>query len=339
MNDIQRPSGIRAIDAEMALQHADARATHHACREKAAGIAQALRSTKRLVMLGMGASHAVARAVEPLYRQMGIAAVSLPLSEQLGQPLPLAGHTVLVTSQSGESGEVVRWLDEANLSDVQLFGLTLDAGSTLARRAPSLIGCGGAEIAFAGTRSLTVTLAMHMAILEALGSDVSDAARVLETPATADVRKLVDAFGNVDAIVTSGRSLQGVAEAVALGLMELSRLPCFALEGGQLRHGPLEMLGPKVGVVLFKADDHTAALVDGMAETAASAGSPVIVFDASAKPFNPEGGTVLATGARSGLAAIFALLPLAQAFMVEYALSRVSDAGTPIRSTKITRSA
>ena len=44
-----------------------------------------------------------------------------------------------------------------------------------------------------------------------------------------------------------------------------SRIPCFSLEGGQLRHGPMEMLGPKVGVVLFRAKDATSELVAPMA--------------------------------------------------------------------------
>jgi len=39
----------------------------------------------------------------------------------------------------------------------------------------------------------------------------------------------------------------------------------------------------------------------------------------------------------SGMAAIFALLGAAQRFMVDFAALRVSDAGTPLRSQKITR--
>ncbi|TIV64938.1 MAG: aminotransferase, partial [Mesorhizobium sp.] len=92
-----RPSGLLAIDREMARQHEDALASFEGNREAAAKIAGSIRNTGRLVLLGMGASHAVARAVEPLYRAHGINAIALPLSEQLGQPLPLAGKTLIVT--------------------------------------------------------------------------------------------------------------------------------------------------------------------------------------------------------------------------------------------------
>ncbi|MFO1175039.1 MAG: hypothetical protein U1E48_07515 [Paracoccaceae bacterium] len=62
-----------------------------------------------------------------------------------------------------------------------------------------------------------------------------------------DVSAAVARLAEVGAIVASGRRLQGVAEAAALGLCELARLPAFALEGGQLRHGPMEMMGPDPG--------------------------------------------------------------------------------------------
>jgi hypothetical protein len=44
-------------------------------------------ATRPLLLLGMGGSHAVGRAVEPLYRALGIDAIAVPLSEQLGEPL------------------------------------------------------------------------------------------------------------------------------------------------------------------------------------------------------------------------------------------------------------
>ncbi len=56
----------------------------------AAKAATSLKKTGRLLLIGMGGSHAVNRAVEPLYRACGIDALALPLSEQLGQPLPIA---------------------------------------------------------------------------------------------------------------------------------------------------------------------------------------------------------------------------------------------------------
>lgn len=331
-----RPAGLAAIDREMARQHADAIASYEAATPMAAKAAASLKKTGRLLLIGMGGSHAVNRAVEPLYRAHGIDAVALPLSEQLGQPLQVAGKTIFVTSQSGESAEVVRWFDETGGTQ-ETFGLTLESRSFLARTAPSLVGSGGTELAFAATRSLTVTFALHLTILTALGEDPAAALAALSAPVDHDIAAALAAFENVSTIVTSGRRLQGVAEALALGLTELSRRPCFSLEGGQLRHGPMEMLGPEIGVVLFRGLDETASLVTAMAVSVVETGAPVILFDASGQA-PVTGAVTIRFAPATGLAAIFAMLPIAQRLMIAFADARVENAGTPVRSTKITRS-
>lgn len=338
-----RPAGLVAIQAEMARQASDARESFALAQPGAAAIAASLRRTGRLVMIGMGGSHAVGRTVEPFYRAMGIDAVALPLSEQLGTPLPLTGRTVLVTSQSGESAEVLRWFAEGGMT-ADTFGLTLEGGATLARTVPSLVGAGGTELAFAATRSLTVTFAQHLAILAALGLDAAPALSVLAAEGgaglgpdlDADLAPALQALAGVQTVVTSGRLLRGLAEAIALGLTELSRLPCFALEGGQLRHGPMEMLGPDVGVLQFRCDEPTAPLIEALTLSTVAAGSPVVVLDASGLPPIP-GACTLALPRAAGMAAVFALLPVAQRLMLAFAAARVADVGTPCRSTKITR--
>jgi len=331
-----RPAGLLAIDREMARQHADALASYADNSAMAARVAASLTATKKLLLLGMGGSHAVNRAVEPLYRSLGIEAIAVTLSEQLGQPLPIERRTVIVTSQSGESAEVLRWFSETGGS-TDTFGLTLEAGSSLAKAAPSLVGAGGTELAFAATRSLTVSFALHLAILTALGADPEAALTAMHAPEAKDIEPALDAFADVATIVTSGRRLQGLAEALALGLTELSRLPCFSLEGGQLRHGPMEMLGPNIGVVLFRGKDATAGLVTVLAASAVEAGAPVVIFDASGE--EPVAGTTtICFRPASDLAAIFAMLPVAQRLMIAFAAGRADNAGTPVRSTKITRS-
>jgi fructoselysine-6-P-deglycase FrlB-like protein len=335
VTNMQTGAARAAIEREMARQSGDAIASFERAHDRAAPVADAIRSNRRLLLLGMGASHAAARIVEPLYRALGIDALAVPLSEQLTAPLPSADKTVIVTSQSGESAEVARWFaTETRRQNV--FGMTLDGGSLLARTVPSLVAAGGAEAAFAATRSLTVTLALHLALLARLGEDPNPSLAILKTPPVPDVSTAVAAFAGVGAVVCSGRMLHGAAEALALGLTELSRVPGFALEGGQFRHGPLEMLGPGVGVALMRSDEPGAGLVAGAARSAVEAGSPVVLFDTSgAAPV--DGAVAPALPKASGLAAAFALLPTVKRFMLEFAATRVADVGTPRRSSKITR--
>ncbi|MGD9919785.1 MAG: SIS domain-containing protein [Paenirhodobacter sp.] len=327
---------LEALHAEMARQMADSRASLAQNAAQARAIAETITRNGRLVLLGMGGSHAVGRTLTPCYRALGIDAVTLPLSEQLDQPLPLAGRTVLVTSQSGESAEVLRWFAEGH-APADAFGLTMQAESSLARLAPCLVGAGGSEIPFAATRSLTVTLALHAAVLAALGADLAAVEAVIAADPQPEISAALAKMAGVRTIVTSGRAQQGVAEALALGLTELSRLPCFSLEGGQLRHGPVEMLAPEVGVVMFRDAGPSATYVTSLAEfVLRTSASPLVIFDASGLA-PVEGACTVPCPPGTGLAASFALLPAAQHFMVDFAASRVPDVGTPLRSSKVTK--
>src|SRR5262249_13664656 len=140
-------SGLAQIREELRRQHGDALASFAAAAPVAGRIADSLARTGRLVLLGMGGSHAGNRAAEPVYRACGIDATALVLSEALIAPLPDRPRTVIVTSQSGRSGEVLRYLERRSTAE-DCFGLTLDPASPLASAMPCLIGAGGVETAF-----------------------------------------------------------------------------------------------------------------------------------------------------------------------------------------------
>jgi fructoselysine-6-P-deglycase FrlB-like protein len=327
--------GLLAIDREMARQHDDALASYEAASGLAAQIAGAMRQRRHVVLLGMGGSHAVNRMAEVEYRALGLQAVAISLSEQLYSPIDPADSVVIVTSQSGESAEVHRIVASLG-GHAAAYGMTLEGGSALARAMPSLVAAGGTEHAFAATRSLMVTLALHLGVLAALGLDARPAIDMLRTRPRLDVIDAVKLLKPCRSLVFSGRALRGLAEAVALSTMELARMPAYALEGGQFRHGPLEILGAEVGAVHFCADEPAAALVAGLARDTIAGASPTVVFDASGAD-TLHGDVTLRLPKARGLAAVFAMLPTAQRLAIGLAGQRVSDVGIPRRTTKVTR--
>ncbi|HJT11799.1 MAG TPA: hypothetical protein VJ790_04215 [Dongiaceae bacterium] len=328
--------GLMAIESEMARQHEDALASIESAADLADRIADALRLRPRVVLLGMGGSHAVNRMVEVEYRAQGIQALAVTLSEQLYSPLDLSDAVVVVTSQSGESAEVHRML--ADLSGHgACYGITLEAASALARAVPSLVGAGGSERAFAATRSLMITLALHLAVLSALGLDAQPSLSALRARVRLDVTAAIKLLKPARAVIYSGRTLRGLAEAAALSTMELARMPAYALEGGQFRHGPLEALGPSLGAVHFCADEPAASLVGGLARDTVAGASPTVVFDTSGSDA-VHGDLILRFPKASGMAATLTMLPTAQRLAIGLAGQRVSDVGVPLRTTKITRS-
>ncbi len=138
--------------------------------------------------------------------------------------------------------------------------------------------------AFAATRSLTVTFALHWR-----SSPPSAPIRPTHfTSSTTPRRRQSTARSQCSPMSsrssTSGRKLQGLAEAIALGLTELSRLPCFFGSKRAVAPRADGNAGPSVGVVLFRAADPTAKLVGAMAPRQRSAARRLSVFDASGEP-------------------------------------------------------
>ena len=103
-------SGIDLLEAEMARQHADALASLRANTDAATRIAASVMPSRRLLLIGMGASHYANRMVEPLYRRLGVDAWACTAAELMHTPPPAMPQTTIFVSQSGESGEIVELL-------------------------------------------------------------------------------------------------------------------------------------------------------------------------------------------------------------------------------------
>jgi fructoselysine-6-P-deglycase FrlB-like protein len=331
------PVGLSQMTAEMDRQCDDALATLSETAEAARRVAGSIRATGRVILCAMGGSHHVNRIVAPLYRSLGVDCEAITGSELLLAPPPPFERTLLIASQSGRSGEIVQLLG-TDAARGPRYALTLDADSPLAEASDAaLVAHGGAERAFAATRSIVLTLAMHGAVLEALGAPLHPLRAVLRDPATPSVGAVAEALAGVDAMIFSAYGgLAGVAESAALSTMELVRLVTVAFEGGQFRHGPFEMLRPGLGVVLFRSAGPDAALIGALSTVAAQAGCVTVLFDTSGAPA-PEAVLSIALPEASGLAAATAMLLALQPLNIALARLRVGEgAGTPVRTNKVT---
>jgi fructoselysine-6-P-deglycase FrlB-like protein len=332
---IKRPTGLELIQAEMKRQIPDTIASFYEARAVATRIASDARETTSLLLLGMGASHYANRMLEPEYRKLGLEAQANVVSEVLYAPLPDVPRTTLLVSQSGGSGEILRYLDHRCRLE-RRYGLTLEPASPLGRNLPCLIGSGGVEKGFAATRSLIVTLALHAAILEALGAPQDGWLEALQRPRGYNLEPLLAQFANSEFVIFSAReSLLGVAEVSALHLAELCRLPGLAFEGGQFRHGRLELLGAKSGVMLLKSGGATAPLTDALALDCLKAGVTPVILDTSGEPALPETLHV-DLGESRGLESVIGALLFMQQFLLAFAATRVAHVGEPLRSSKVT---
>ena len=334
---MRNDAGLQLMWAEMARERADALATMDDNRAAAAQVAESLRRTRSLVLYAMGGSHYTNLVAEPLYRESGIDCRSVLASDALMAPLPDATRTALIASQSGESGEIVELLARPAGAE-ERYGLTLTPGSTLGTSArATLLAAGGPEIAFAATRSIILTIAMHGAVLDALGQPQDALRAAFAAGSSPDIAAADAALAGCDAIIFSGRhAMSGVAVSGALSMMELARVPAIGLEAGQFRHGPYEVLRPGIGVVLLRSAGPDGASIPPTARSTVEAGCSTVVFDASGEAPLPGCVTVSLPQA-TGLAAAAHMLLAFQPLNIAAACRRIAaGVGSPLRTSKVT---
>lgn len=330
-------SGVEAILLEMRRQMEDATKTQETQKESIKGFANAIRAHKNIVMLGMGASHCVNEIFSFQLRKIGIEAIAVTASEYLYDPFPLEDRLVLLTSQSGESVETVRCLNL--LTKAILYGITLNADSTIGRNTRSLVAYGGSEKAFAGTRSVTLSLALMAYVSAELGvvsSDAVAAAIAFRQGDSTTMRKAVELLSSKSHIIGTGRSLySGLAQLFCLGGEELGGRPIVFNETGQLRHGPLEVLSHDSVLVIFRQKGLLGELAASFENIHMRSGCHLVVIDSSGLAPLKEALTITCPPGDDIVAAL-AVMETFQTLMIGYACNVNRMAGIPKYSTKIT---
>lgn len=300
-------------------------------------LAADVRASGELLVTGMGASLHVGMILAGLLREQGLRAWALPTSELLHYGDALRMRPLLVIGQSGASVEVERVLPRGREG---VHALTLDADGPLGRFGAAVVP-GGPERAYAATRSFTTSLAALYALAGRLGVKV-DVRGLPQTlaPAFAPLGALEAAkaaLGGVDAVFVTGRGpLHALAEYVALLFMELTRVPCAALEAAQFRHGPKEAAGARLGVVALAAQGTPGDLVRRFVAELAEAGSPSVLLDAGGSSV-PGPVVSVALPVSDELGAVLPMAVVAQRLAVGLAEVHGITPGVPLRSPKVTR--
>lgn len=269
---------------------------------------------ERIIVTGMGASHIAGHPTWSSLVAQGRPAWWVSTAQLLAQPeLVTAGSMLWVTSQSGESGEVVALLvrqRRARQRPKTLIATTNDPTSTLGRAADVVVALHFGDEAAVSTKSYVATLAAHERALGALRGD-DDASSVEHILAAADelsrfgpeLRPIASsALGQPGSRFAFVANSSGLATALigALLCKEVAKVPAEGYLAGEFRHGPVELAGPGlVAVVVGSAnDDHSlAALGDDLVRS----GSLVVLIDGGAGPERFVPSWEVTTGGSSSL--------------------------------------
>jgi len=221
-------------------------------------------SPRSILFTGMGSSLFAAYPAQAWLTNLGFQATAWETSELLYHHLNFLqkGTLVVIVSQSGESAEIVRLLDHLP-AGIPLVAVVNDEDSTLARRAgfvlPMLAGPQCTVTSSTFTCSVAALMYLAFAIAgkpcRALSEVVRDAARQQERLIKSFHRTLtpvIDVLGSVPyaVLMSRGPDLSTVHQA-SLMFKEVAHLAAEPMSAAHFRHGPVEMVSPEHGYVIF----------------------------------------------------------------------------------------
>jgi len=175
---------------------------------------------------------------------------------------------VIAISQSGETADVLEAMSAAKEKGSTIISLVNVMGSSIERESDhSLLTKAGPEKAVASTKATTAQLALVTLLAYASAGRLDEGKRLLaETAARVNdmlnpryedrIRKLAGIIKDNENIYIIGRSLNyPMALEAAIKIQEVSYIHAEGFAGGELKHGPIALIGKGTPCIALVAND------------------------------------------------------------------------------------
>jgi len=250
---------------------------------------------RRVVLTGMGGSF---HALHPLSLHLNRAGMTTLMVEtsELVHSMPQvldAGTLLVVLSQSGRSVEVLRLLEKRGAAPV--IAVTNHAEADLAERADAVVLIqAGEEFSVSSKTYVASLLALQWlrGVLSAgdrerVSDELAGTAPAAEAYLSGwqdHVRELFSEMQDVKHLFLVGRgeSLAAVGTG-GLILKESTKFHAEGMSSAAFRHGPFEMTGPGVFVLVFEGEDTAAPMNQGLAADVRKAGGRAVLIGPAAE--------------------------------------------------------
>ena len=310
--------------------------------------AQEILRTRRVQILGCGSAYYAGLAGAQLIERMArIPAGAEPASEfRYRNPIIEADTVYVAVSQSGETLDTLRAVQEVTRKGGTVLGIVNVVGSSIAR------ACGrgiylhaGPEISVTSTKSFSSTvtafalLALHLGRIRDMGQ--GDGGRLIASleALPAAVHEALAADGQAREIATRYRHMTSaffvgrvrgfpVAAEAAQKLKEVSYIHAEAYPASELKHGPLALISPELPTFVVIPDDELFDKNVATIHEIQSRGGPVITIGHSSALYDLTDEVILVPKLEPELDPIVLNVPL-QLLAYHAALLRDVDIDQP----------
>ena len=201
------------------------------------------------------------------------------------------GAFALAISQSGQSPDILAAMDAAKAGSALTAALVNAERSRLEAVTDVTVPLrAGPEQSVAATKSYIASLAaiLHLTadwtVDEALRDALLAAPSKLKKAFECDWSPLVDCLKRARGLYVIGRGPGlGVAQEAALKLKETCRIHAEAFSSAEVRHGPMELVGPDFPMLVFRQSDESSEGVEELALDVIARGAPVFVAGAEVR--------------------------------------------------------
>jgi glucosamine--fructose-6-phosphate aminotransferase (isomerizing) len=341
---LAQPDALRASAAGLAGQQDKLRKLHDLARRSSG-----------LVLTGMGSSHDACLSTASALGRYRTMATTVNTAELLHFRMDALDEsvTVVAVSQSGSSVELVRVARALLDRECRpaLVSITNGLSNPLAELADIALDTTAGHELGPSTKTFAACLVVLRAVAEALGQPgrlrtaelcahiVADSAlaataaeRLLDDPAPR-ARTLCGWCAERRSLVVLGRgTARAAAEMGALILKEAAKRHAESLDTAEFRHGPLELAGPDLAVVLISTERATLELDLRLADELAADGAATLLITSSGQPSRDR---IVLGDLQPMLAAAVAVIPL-QLLAWQLAVDGGHDPGQFTRASKVT---
>lgn len=295
-----------------------------------------LRSMQRVLIVGCGTALHAGLVGRYLIEEWGGVATEADVASEWRYRNGVFDPTTLVLaiSQSGETADTLAAMQIASERGARVVAITNIMGSAIARAADGVLYTrAGLEIGVAATKTFTsqvtlmTLLALHLGAVRgslpasevaAIGEELRGLPDLVQqvlddTALDRQLDGLADRFAHDRFFLYLGRHLGlPICQEGALKLKEISYIPTDAYAAGEMKHGPIALLGEDTPVVAVATDSHVFEKMASNLEEVRARGAHVVAVAT-------EGNTDIASHAehvlyvprtRPELQPILAVLPL-----------------------------
>lgn len=303
----------------------------------------------KIIFTGMGSSYFISNAAANLFNQHNINAFAINTGELLHYQFPLLNKSTLLVciSQSGESYEVVKILEKLS-SEITVVAICNEPNSTLSRKAQVvLLSMAGKEDMTSTKTYISTYLVAYLLWLAFTGKFNDSSVAEIETTIQAVSGLLTNreqwlnnavktiAHSPFVQLVGRGPVFASVQQS-ALMFMEATRNPASALQGGEFRHGPMEMIKPGSRVVIFAPSGTTyTQSMSATRDVLKFGGTVLLITDQACSIDDEKLFTILIPHTNEPLFAITSIIPM-QLIVNQWSLEEENKPGNFTRGAKVT---